>query len=124
MPPYPPGPPPPEQSVAPRKPIAFVSAAAPPPPPAAPPPPAPPPPAPQVSWDTVPEGLREALQRLEGAEPESVKPALAFFAQDFGGRTGTHQIVLEGDGEGGSIVLKLDFEGQTWKRVRKKAKAA
>ena len=57
---------------------------------------------------------------------QEAEPALAFFSLDFGGRSGAHQLVLETEpGEGGAqIVLKLDFDGQTWKRVRKKARAA
>ena len=77
---------------------------------------------------SVPETLRDALSRLE---PQEVEPALAFFGMSFGGRSGSHQLVLEservaeGEGEGAmQIVLKLDFDARTWKRVRKRARAA
>ena len=76
----------------------------------------------------MPETLRDALSRLE---PQEVEPALAFFGMSFGGRSGSHQLVLEservaeGEGEGAmQIVLKLDFDARTWKRVRKRARAA
>ena len=69
----------------------------------------------------VPEALREALRSLE---PAVAEPALAFFAKELEGRTGAEQIVLETEADGqAQIVLKLDFEGKSWKRVRKKIKA-
>ena len=49
--------------------------------------------------------------------------ALAFFRQDFGGRAGAHEVTLSSDADG-RVVLKLDFDAKSWKRVRKKAKAA
>ena len=106
----------------PRKPISFVAAGA----PAAPGNAASTMPSAQDAarrFDAVPDALRDALRKLAPADAE---PALAFFSLDFGGRSGAHQLVLETEpGEGGAqIVLKLDFDGQTWKRVRKKARAA
>ena len=73
--------------------------------------------------ERAPEVLREALRRLD---PAVAEPALAFFAEEpEAPSSGSHQIVLETDTESGTqIVLKLEFEGQTWKRVRKKAKKA
>ena len=71
----------------------------------------------------VPEPLRASICRLD---PEVSEPAFAFFALEHAGRTGTHQIILETEGDSGAeqmaIVLKLDFDTQSWKRVRKKAR--
>ena len=64
--------------------------------------------------------LRDAVAKLD---PDVSEPALAFFGMAFGPeRTGMEQIVLETDWDDAQVVLKLDFEGKTWKRVRKKAK--
>ena len=91
----------------------------------APPPPPPPPPAAAVEDGkivdaTVPESLREALAAVSEADRAL---ALAFFRQDFGGRAGAHEVTLSSDADG-RVVLKLDFDAKSWKRVRKKAKAA
>ena len=77
---------------------------------------------------SVPEILHEPLRTLAAAD---LATALAFFRQEGGGRTGVHEIVLStetrrDEGTGAEvatshIVLKLDFGGGTWKRVRKKA---
>jgi hypothetical protein len=70
-------------------------------------------------FEQVPETVRDALRKLDEG---TAAPALAFFSQAFGGRAGAHQIVLETDAHDGSqIVLKLDFDNATWKRVRKRA---
>ena len=92
---------------------------------APPPPPPPPPPAAAVEDGkivdaTVPESLREALAAVSEADRAL---ALAFFRQDFGGRAGAHEVTLSSDADG-RVVLKLDFDAKSWKRVRKKAKAA
>jgi hypothetical protein len=77
----------------------------------------------------VPDVLRDALRKLE---PDVAEPALAFFSLDGGGNPlGMHHIVLETEEPVANaeverlpaqIVLKLDFDAQTWKRVRKKGK--
>ena len=72
----------------------------------------------------VPEALRDALRALPG---EQMGMALAFFNQEKGKHTGQHAIVLEvekgaAEGEEVQIVLKLDFDAATWKRVRKKVR--
>ena len=44
-----------------------------------------------------------------------------------GGRSGAHEIVLEVEASADAearIVLKLDFDGRSWKRVRKKVRLA
>ena len=71
----------------------------------------------------VPEALREALGQMGAAEAEV---ALAFFNKEgLEGRTGSAQLVLETEAGGeAQIVLKLNYEERSWKRVRKKVKAA
>ena len=115
----------------PKRPISFVSgggysseANAPPPPPPPPPPAGPPPESAEEvrarRLAAVPDALRDAVAKLD---PDVSEPALAFFGMAFGPeRTGMEQIVLETDWDDAQVVLKLDFEGKTWKRVRKKAK--
>ena len=66
----------------------------------------------------VPDALRDALRKLA---PPDVETALAFFAMEFGGRVGVHQLVLETEA-GADVVLKLDFDERAWKRVRKKTR--
>ena len=71
----------------------------------------------------VPSALQDALRRLD---PTVAEPALAFFSLDEG-QSGSHQIVLEteqpgSDGSYAEIILKLDFDAKSWKRVRKKGK--
>ena len=68
----------------------------------------------------VPESLREALAAVSEADRAL---ALAFFRQGFGGRAGAHEVTLSSDADG-RVVLKLDFDAKSWKRVRKKVKAA
>lgn len=73
--------------------------------------------------EAVPEALRDAIGRLDD---EMAEPALAFFSMA-ASRSGTHQIVLEtedgaADEPRMQIVLKLDFDRQEWKRVRKKVR--
>ena len=70
-------------------------------------------------WEPVPEALRDALRKLPEAE---AAPALAFFGMDLGGHTGVTQLVLEREEGGMQIVLKLDFDAKSWKRVRKRSK--
>ena len=60
----------------------------------------------------------DALRKLA---PPDVETALAFFAMEFGGRVGVHQLVLETEA-GADVVLKLDFDERAWKRVRKKTR--
>ena len=73
-----------------------------------------------VPADVDGDALRDAVAKLD---PDVSEPALAFFGMAFGPeRTGLEQIVLETDWDDAQGVLKLDFEGKTWKRVRKKAK--
>ena len=68
----------------------------------------------------APEALREALSKLDA---DAAEPALAFFAKEHAGRSGSVAVVLATEAEGGAqIVLKLDFDAMVWKRVRKKAK--
>lgn len=110
---------PPSAHLPPRKPVAFVAAAA----QAAQADEASTRPSAQDAarrFEAVPDALRDALRKLE---PSDAEPALAFFALDFGGRVGSEQVVLETEEGGAQIVLKLDFDGQTWKRVRKKGRA-
>lgn len=88
-----------------------------------------------IDMAAVPEALQSALRDLPLADMALV---LAFFNRK-GGHSGQHQIVLaveesakpaaeEGDGaaEAGAeevqILLKLDFEAETWKRVRKRVR--
>ena len=75
----------------------------------------------------VPELLHAALGALSFEERAL---AVAFFSQDVGGRKGTHEIVLstetKRDGATGKeeptshVILRLDFDGGSWKRVRRK----
>ena len=111
-------------------------------PPPPPPPPLPPPPPPSTATaaapppdgtDTdaplpvsVPEALREALESVKG---DDRRAAIAFFEQS-AGWSGGREIVLQSEtqphpqtGEAvvtSHVVLKLQFEAQTWKRVRRK----
>ena len=80
--------------------------------------------------EAVPEALHDALQQIHDDKAELAK---AFFCSR-GGYSGTHQLVLETDdpskavegchGESmvSQIVLKLDFDTMTWKKVRKKSR--
>ena len=79
--------------------------------------------------ERVPAPLREALLRLDASADRQL--AIDFFTLA-DGRSGVHELVLErerkadealtGDVES-AIVLKLDFDAKSWKRVRKKVKA-
>jgi len=69
---------------------------------------------------SVPEALREALGAVRGDDRLA---AIAFFEQA-AGWSGTREIVLQSEMQEGvvtsHVVLKLQFEAQIWKRVRRK----
>lgn len=73
--------------------------------------------APTSRLAAVPEALHEAVGGLGAPDQQLV---IAFFEREPGG-SGQHEIVLQTEASGSMIVLKLDFEGRTWKRVRRKA---
>ena len=70
--------------------------------------------------EQLPAQLRDHAQTLD---PEQLACVLAFFRMDGTKFSGVHEVLLEverGPDHVKHIILKLDFGGWTWKRVKRK----